>query len=210
MSNIGEWWLTDTDDLICADGENENPNHEMVVWGRVADDFVEDIRVRGGTKWADLYVSLAATLERYPYDLIAFKDSLLTTADGLYVDELITLDECENIVEILQEVTGASADAMSVIFNPDFDARSYGVLHLDWVRISHSCFQYRTLSKRTFVRLSKALELLEEELDQSLEKERFVLEAMEPVEVYYDVPYWTILTTKFSELRSYKQPALEA
>lgn len=155
----GEWWYSDTGDLIFADGETGDYNHEAVVIKTVIDLMCDVLGVEN--KWDCDRQWFRVALSDAPSEKGELQNAIIRCAKKAgFKGDLWDFEVYEYIMSELvrQGRSEEEVKGMSSVLNDHLDSREFSIRFWKWIRIAGNNMELPDLTPRTLKRAAEALE----------------------------------------------------
>lgn len=152
--HIGEWWLTEHDQIYC-DGETgvDVPNHEAVVIAHCAGLVADALEANDDRFSREAAAVFREYAEEGIVDVIALREALCLLCDHWVDANLLTTEEADDIYETLRHRSELDAKIVATATGSEDDARELG-LKFGWVRVIGNHFQVQQLTRDVWQRMA--------------------------------------------------------
>lgn len=185
----GEWWIDDTGQVLFADGDIGDMNHEMYVLDWLTRTILDTI---GGIPYNEEY---AGSMDAYNEEV---REALEIASDA----SLEVL--CNAVEEALREVwtdTTQRAAAIDAAYNLG-DPRAYAIRYNGWKRLKGTNIETWTLTKEDLLTIVQGIhEAADGELHDGT---KFFIEVRASGKCFSDVPWGILQDASPSKLREYQ------
>jgi len=157
----GEYWITDSGDILYADGDVGDYNHEGYVMMYLQNSIASNFNIYAETEFND-WDKIKEMIIQEILDDSNDEDvkELQYRIDDGEIDEII--------IEKMKE-TNADADEIMAIANGDGDAREYAIMKWGWKRVAGNNIESSSLTKEDMITIATGLNDIDETLADDAE-----------------------------------------
>jgi hypothetical protein len=189
MGLDGEWWIDDSGQVLFADGDVGDMNHEMYVIDGLTRTILDAI---GGIKYDEEYAGPMDTHDE------AVREALGVDKDAVWGDLRQALNE--KMKETWPDEAQREA-ALDAAYNMS-DAREYAIQYNGWKRLKGTNVETWTLTKDD---LDDIVAGIQDAADDEIPpKKKFFIEVRSNGKCFSDVPWIVLEDTTPTKLREYE------
>lgn len=194
---MSEYWITETSQIIAADGDVGDKNHIIVVMERLWGELVDDLKSAG--------ISLAQEIpDPELLDPAMLRQVILDWADGQQRLGMLSDDDADDPYAYLCRKIKWKRWKMNVAVDDSNDGdgsvcpRAYAMKEWGWIRVADNSVTLHKLDRRTLRLLADGLAEIDEDFCHG---RRYNIEVRGTSEFLMDVRYATIETLSPARIR---------
>lgn len=156
---MSEYWIHEDGTVTFADGDADiaQPNHEMLVWEALFDQFREDLLATKHILLAELY-DLTAWEQGDP---TALCETILNLSDAWVKEGKAGEDVYDDPYGFVRGLLGWDEHKFNLLLcqgkEADEDLRLWAAVNWGWIRVAGNCLESWGLTKATLAQMAKGL-----------------------------------------------------